>query len=165
MSPLAALVLICALVAEPAGAAVLCAKPRKDGTFNGSVKIREACKANEVVVCPSDVAGSCPSPSTTSTTSTSTTTVSCPIHTTTSLGIPDCGGGICFGLCANARECVPDTVSGACGCTGDVLPCGIVTVSGQCGGACPTGNACRIYEPPLPNGCTDVPRCACVPTP
>jgi hypothetical protein len=33
---------------ESAGAAVLCAKPRKDGSFNTGVKIREACKPGEV---------------------------------------------------------------------------------------------------------------------
>ena len=40
-----------------------------------------------------------------------------------------------------------------------------VTYNGLCGGTCPAGSACAIYEPPLPNGCTDFPRCACVPTP
>ena len=33
---------------DTAGAAVLCAKPRKDGSFNTDVKIREACKPGEV---------------------------------------------------------------------------------------------------------------------
>jgi hypothetical protein len=33
--------------ASTAGAAVLCAEPKKDGTFSASVKIREACKRNE----------------------------------------------------------------------------------------------------------------------
>src|SRR6186997_2743799 len=34
-------------VASSAEAVVLCAKPRADGTFNSSVKIREACNSNE----------------------------------------------------------------------------------------------------------------------
>ena len=34
-------------VASSAEAVVLCAKPRSDGTFNTSVKAREACKTGE----------------------------------------------------------------------------------------------------------------------
>jgi hypothetical protein len=167
MRRLPAVVLACAFLVEPAVASVLCTKPRKDGTLNGSVKIRPACKPGEVVITGEEAGVCCTGSSLTSTTSTSTTTVSCPIHTTTSLGIPDCGGGggACFGLCANARACIADETSGACGCTGAVQPCGIVTFNGLCGGSCPTGTKCEIFEPPLPNGCTDVPRCACVPTP
>jgi hypothetical protein len=166
MRQLVALILVSAYLVEPAAAAMLCAKPRKGGVFNGSVKIREACRPGETQLAPEDVGFCCDGASTTSTTSTSTTTVSCPIHTTTSLGIPDCFGssGSCLGLCANARACVPDAVSGACGCTGEVQPCGVVTYNGLCGGTCPTGSTCQIHEPPLPNGCTDFPRCACVPT-
>jgi hypothetical protein len=166
MRRLPALVLVWAFLVEPAAAAVLCAKPGRGGIFNGSVKIREACKPSETVIAPEDVGFCCTAPFTTSTTSTSTTTVSCPIHTTTSLGIPDCGGfDACFGLCANARQCVPNTSAGVCECTGPELPCGVVTFQGACGGTCPTGSVCQIHEPPLPNGCTDFPRCACVPTP
>jgi hypothetical protein len=166
MRRLVAVVVIGWLVAEPAAAAVLCAKPRKGGVFNGSVKIRETCRPGETQLAPEDVGFCCnQEPVTTSTTSTSTTTVSCPIHTTTTLGIPDCGGSnVCFGLCANARACVPSTTNGVCECSGPELPCGVVTAQGACGGACPIGSACQLYEPLLPSGCTDVPRCACVPT-
>lgn len=152
------------LVAEPARAAVLCAKPRKTGLFNGSVKIREARRPGETQVAPEDVGFCCTPPSTTATTTTSTST-SCPTYTSTTLGIPDCfENGSCAGLCANARAWVPDAVSGACGCTGPELPCGIVTYFGACGGTCPVGESCQLYSPPLPGGCPDVPRCACVPT-
>ena len=43
---LAAVVAPC-LVAGAAESPVLCAKPRRDGTFNASVKIRESCTAKE----------------------------------------------------------------------------------------------------------------------
>jgi hypothetical protein len=148
------------LTAATSDAAVFCAK-RRDGGFNGSVKIREACKRGETQLTPSEVGFCC---SEASTTSTSTTTGTCPTYTSTTLGIPDCGGGggACFGLCANARACVPDAQTQACGCTGAPLPCGVVTYYGTCGGTCPAGEACTLYAPPLPNGCLDVPRCACV---
>lgn len=44
---------VCAVFgAYPARAVVLCAKQRPDGTFNSSVKIREACRASEVALDP-----------------------------------------------------------------------------------------------------------------
>jgi hypothetical protein len=110
-------------------------------------------------------------PATTSTTSetvstsTSTTTSgSCPTYTTTTLGLPDCGGfgGTCFGGCANARECVAD-VNGVCGCTGALRPCGAYSFQPVCAGECAAGTTCMFYSPPLPDGCPDYPRCACVP--
>src|SRR5262245_20231322 len=48
---LVALALV-ALTTRPAQAVVLCAKPRSDGTFNTSVRIREACKAGETQLDP-----------------------------------------------------------------------------------------------------------------
>ena len=96
---------------------------------------------------------------------TTTTSVTCPTVTSTTLGIPDCGQfGACFGLCSNARACVPDA-AGHCGCTGPELPCNAVTYNGMCGGTCPEGETCSVYSPTLPNGCPDYPRCACVPMP
>jgi hypothetical protein len=167
MRRLAAVVLVGAILVEPARAAVLCARPRKDGSFDGPVKIREVCRTGETAIRPEDVGLCCTVPTSASTTTTSTSTVSCPSHTTTSLGIPDCfgSGGSCLGLCANARQCVPDATTGACGCTGPELPCGVVTYQGACGGTCPEGSTCQLYAPPLPNGCTDEFRCGCVPTP
>ncbi len=47
---IAALALV--VLASFAEAAVLCAKPRKDRTFSTAVKIREACKSNEVQLDP-----------------------------------------------------------------------------------------------------------------
>lgn len=51
---------------------------------------------------PEDVSFSC-----SASTSTKVTTITtCLTFTTTAVGIPDCGGGVCSGLCANARACV-----------------------------------------------------------
>src|SRR5262245_28522414 len=109
MRRIAVAVLMTLLLIDTAAAAVLCAKPRKGGIFNSNVKVREACKPGETQLAPEDVGFCCTPPSTSSTTSTSTTTSSCPIYTSTSLGVPDCGGsGTCFGLCANARQCEPN---------------------------------------------------------
>lgn len=41
------LLIVALLLASSADAAVLCATPKKDGTFSTSVKIRQACKDNE----------------------------------------------------------------------------------------------------------------------
>ena len=107
-------------------------------------------------------------PAGTATSTTTSTTCSCPTYTTTTLGIPDCGGsgGVCVGLCANARACVADE-SGACGCTGEPLPCGIVSAGGACGGECPEGGVCQYWPSPLPtpDGCPGPPVCGCFPPP
>jgi hypothetical protein len=105
-------------------------------------------------------------PPTSTSTSTTTTSSSCSTYTTTTLGLPDCGGfgGTCFGGCANARECVPD-VTGMCGCTGALRPCGVQNFAGACGGECPAGETCIYYSPLLPDGCPDTPRCGCVQSP
>jgi hypothetical protein len=163
MRALLAGVMILGQLAAAADGAVLCAKPKRDGSFNGGVKVREACKPGELQLAPADVDFCCP----TSTTVTTTTTTSlCPPVTTSTLGVSDCGQPptFCGGLCANARACVADT-SGICSCTGPELPCGVVTFRGTCGGTCPTGFACGSFSPILPNGCPDVPRCGCIPTP
>ena len=65
--------LLVLVVTSTAEVAVLCAKPRKDGTFNGAVRIRESCKPGETQLDPAAV-GFCCAASTTSTSSTSTTT-------------------------------------------------------------------------------------------
>jgi hypothetical protein len=166
MRLLAGLMLLAA-IATDAHAAVLCARPSRQGTFDGAVKVRQACKANEVQLAPADVNFCCtPSTATSTTVTTTTSTSSCPTHTSTTLGIQDCGGGggFCLGLCANARACVPDG-DGNCGCTGAELPCGIVSYLGACGGTCPSGFACALFSPTLPGGCPAPPRCGCIPAP
>jgi hypothetical protein len=99
-------------------------------------------------------------------TTTTTTTCPCPTYTSTTLGAPDCGGsgGSCFGFCGNARACVPDE-HGTCGCTGDPLPCGIVSAGGACGGECPDGGTCQYWPSPLPGPCPGPPVCGCFPPP
>jgi hypothetical protein len=159
---IAAMLMLVTTLSGAAEAAVLCAKPERDGTLNGSVTVRQVCKRNEVQLAPADVNFCCTSTTVTTTTSTSGP---CPTFTTSTLGIPDCGfGSVCFGLCANARACTADT-SGSCSCTGPELPCGVVTAGGTCGGTCPGGFTCALFSPTLPNGCPDIPRCGCIPSP
>jgi hypothetical protein len=170
MRHVAAMLVAWVVLGGVADAAVLCVKPRKSGELNGAVKIRTACRAGEVQIAPEDVGFCCtqpPSSSSTSTsvTTTSSTTGSCPIDTSTTLGIPDCfgGTGACLGLCANARACEHDPQTGGCACVGAVQPCGIVTASGMCGGSCPGGATCQYYGAPGADGCPGEPHCACVP--
>lgn len=164
MRRIALAVAVSMALVDASAAAVLCAKLRKGGLFNGAVKIRQACKPGETQLEPEDVGFCCGGSPSTSTTVT-TTTGSCPTFTMTSLGIPDCGGNppSCFGLCANARQCEPNAEQTACGCTGPEQPCGVVTYNGQCGGPCPFGQSCQYYGAPLPNGCTEEPHSTCRP--
>lgn len=89
------------LAPDAASGAVLCAKQRSDGTFSSSVKIREACRAKEVLLAPEAV-GFCCAASTTST-STSSTSLACP--TTTTLGNPGCVAGFGCGSSAPTGRC------------------------------------------------------------
>ena len=63
-----------ALVSTTAQGAMLCAKPRKDGSFSATVKIRTACKAGESQLNPADVGFCCQLSTTTSTSTTRTIT-------------------------------------------------------------------------------------------
>ena len=209
-------VFLCLIVAATAGAAVLCVKPQRNGSFNGTVKIRDACKRGERQLSPAEVGFCCTPPTTTTTTTTpscttdsdcgssgsghaciagmcgcninsdcfpdtfcfnhtcqccgggatttTTTSTPCATFTTTTLGVPNCGGNgpSCFGLCPNAHQCVTNPSTNLCECSGAPLPCGVVTADGMCGGTCPAGQACQLYTPTLPNGCPDYPRCACI---
>lgn len=71
----AVVMLAIVLGAPVAHAAVLCARPRFDGKFNASVKIREVCKSREVQLQPQDVGFCCPAATTTTTTASSSTTM------------------------------------------------------------------------------------------
>jgi hypothetical protein len=66
MRSLAGLVLVAVAVGS-SEAAVFCAKPSRDGTLNGSVKVREACKRNELQLAPGDVGFCCGTPTTVTT--------------------------------------------------------------------------------------------------
>lgn len=97
----------------------------------------------------------CPTTSTTTTTSTSTsvTVLACP--TTTTLGVPNCDGGLlCIGPCLSGQTCA-DVGGGRCGCTGPVL-CG--RTYSTCGGECPQGQACTQLA--VPGGCPSI-GCTC----
>jgi len=107
----------------------------------------------------------CP-PTTSTSTTVTTTSGPCSTYTSTTLGLPDCFGsaGTCLGGCANSRECVPDA-NNVCGCTGPLLPCGVHSAAGVCGGECPAGETCLVFSPILPGGCPGEPRCGCVQSP
>src|SRR5689334_12708971 len=94
------------LLATAAHASVLCVKPQKNGTLNGSVRAREVCKPLERQLSPSEL-GFCCTVTTTTTSTSVTSTGPCPTFTTTTLGRPDCvqGGGSCGGICSNGHEC------------------------------------------------------------
>jgi hypothetical protein len=82
----AVLVLLALVVGTASDAAVLCAKPKRDGTFNSGVRIRELCKSGEVQLDPAVVGFCCTTSTTTSRTTTSTTL---PVAET--LSVPFCG--------------------------------------------------------------------------
>ena len=52
---IAAMLMLVTTLSAAADAAVLCAKPERDETLNGSVKVRQACKRNEMQLAPPDV--------------------------------------------------------------------------------------------------------------
>jgi hypothetical protein len=140
------------LIATAADAAVLCAKPRKDGTFSTSVKIREGCKTAEVQLDPAALglqgppgpqgpqgiqgeSGVCEC---TTTTTTSTTTTS-----TIASEEPHCcdGGGIACYMATSCGEGIPgpgvcrgDTT---CGAPDDPGPCcNVTSVATALGAVC-----------------------------
>ena len=133
-----------ALELDPANADVLCAKRQRDGSLNGPVKIRPACRAGEVTLTP-DMVGFC---CTVTTTTTSTTAMTCP-STTTTLA-PNCqgSGGNCIGVCSGGQTCADDG-TGHCVCTG-TLQCD--SINGSCGGSCPPGQTCQPF-PGCPGPC------------
>lgn len=105
-----------------AQAAVLCARPRRDGTFNSSVRIREVCRPGEVQLNPTVLdlqgppgpqgePGVCPCASTTTATTSSTTTT---------LATPSCAptdSGVAWSISANASSILGCSVfSGTYGC-------------------------------------------------
>jgi hypothetical protein len=82
-----------------ADAAVVCARRRADGTFNSTLKVREACKPSEVqlaIFSANPWLVGVPPPTTTSTTGTTPTTGPVATTTTTSTipGTPVCRNGI-----------------------------------------------------------------------
>jgi len=154
-TPHLAVIVIILLAAGVADGAVLCAKRRADGKFSSTVKVREACRSNEVMLTPEAV-GFCCTESTTSTTETTTTSIPCP--TTTTLGAPPCMGtptNLCsFVSCPGGQMCT-DGGSGTCVCTGP-FHCG--GADHFCGGDCPAGQTCT--QLPVPPGCGSI-GCQC----
>ena len=145
-----ALAVMAALVlAAAADAAVLCAHRRRDGSLGTTVKLRAACRPAEVTLTPEALGFCC-----TATTTTTTTTEACP--TTTTLGLPNCGGQppSCAGLCPDSQQCGANA-SGQCACSGP-LHCG--GADHFCGGDCPAGQSCQ--QLPVPAGCGSI-GCGC----
>jgi hypothetical protein len=134
-----------------ADAAVLCARQRP----NATVRLRAACRPNEIEVTPEAVGFCCTVPPTTSSSTTVTsTTIMCP--TTTTLGVPPCEGGAgCNFPCYDGRTCT-DVGGGQCACTGPVL-CG--GTFHTCGGECPAGQLCTPFL--VPPGCP-ITGCSCL---
>jgi hypothetical protein len=133
-------------------ASVLCARPRRDGSLDSTVKVRAVCRPGEVTLTP-DMVGFCCGTATTTTTVVTTTSTPCP--TATTLGAPNCQafGDQCAGICPSGQTCSTET--GTCQCTGTIL-CG---VNGQCGGVCSGGGTC--LPEPVPPGCPPSGSCAC----
>jgi hypothetical protein len=147
-------------IVTSARSAVLCAKPRKDGTFSSSVKIREVCKPSEVQLQPDALGFCCGMTTTTS----FATTSSCPsTSTTTTLPRCDPADQACAfnGVCTNGHTC--STSSGQCACDGPPPECGQWGIV-ACGGTCPTGQSCAL-DNIAPPSCGPVPVCHCVATP
>src|SRR5690348_13300677 len=68
-------VLMFSMIASTAQAAVFCAKPRRAGTFNSTVKVREACLPREVQLDPGGVGFCCGTTTVTTTTLATPTTM------------------------------------------------------------------------------------------
>ena len=146
------------MLASTANAAVLCATTRRDGTFNSSVKVREACRPKEVQLA---IVGQPPviiEPQASSTTSTSaapTTTSPTPTTTpTTTLATTTTIGG---GVCGN------NVIEGGEVCDCGIPPCEPVRYgpfSGVNQGGCPNGaGGSATYCASDCSACLPAPRC------
>lgn len=157
-------------IATTLKAAVLCARPKRDGSFNSTVKIREACKPKEHQLDPASVGFCCGGTTTTTTTATTTTTdggpptTTCAVVTTTTL--PACQGpnGACSGVCYDGTSCV-DGPGGLCACGGPPVPCGQPGDSWMCNGPCPVGMTCTLVPVDYGPGNCPGEDCGCVPSP
>jgi len=143
------LLLVALVVTGTAHAAILCARPRSDGTFSTTVKLREACKGNEVelgivTLQPLRLYG----PTTTSTTS--TTLPSC------GTGLPPVGGvcwysagspsETCNDVCAGVGRIYDDATRTFAGSDGTLANCRALfpvgTIEGLTDVSCSTGRGC-----------------------
>ena len=153
------LALLVALVATgTAHAALLCARPRSDGTFSTTVKLREACKGNEVelgivTLQPLRLFG----PTTTSTTSTT---------------LPPCaaGGRRVGGVCWYAAGDEADNCNQVCAGVGLAYDEATRTFAGSDGTlancvAVVTAFGAFFESPADVNGCTTGSGCSVVPNP
>ncbi len=147
--------LVLAMLAAPAHAAVLCTKLSRSGTPHGAVRVRDACRPDEVQLSPADV-GFCCTPSTTTTTTTTTTV------TTTTSTPPTCNGwggacdtGLIPGWPSGPPCCAPLTCARVSSdsdmglCTGQTCTTPADCPSGNCG----MGYCCVTNGKPCVLGC------------
>ena len=163
------MLVVAIMLTGTAQAAMVCARPRSDGTFSTTLKLREACKPNEVEIGivtldPLRLSG----PPTTSTSVTSTSTTSSSITTTT---LPSCGpsgrlvGGVCWYTAADEADNCIQTCAGVgrtydeatrtfAGSDGTTANCTAVALAftpiapGASDANCSTGRGCSIYIDP-----------------
>jgi hypothetical protein len=164
------LVLLVALVATgTAQAAMLCARPRSDGTFSTTVKLREACKGNEVEIGivslqPLRLFG----PTTTSTSSTTSTTLpTCPSGGRRVGGVcwylANTSAQNCNDVCAGVGLTYDDATRTFAGSAGTLANCeaifdtgGVITVFATDETSCSTARGCAHVPQ---DGYIDVRRC------
>ena len=150
--------LVALLATGTAQAAMVCARPRSDGTFSTTLKLREACKPNEVEIGivtlqPLRLFG----PTTTSSSTTSTT-------------LPSCGpsgravGGFCWyaagdeadscnQICAGVGRTYNEVTRTFAGSDGTLANCVAVAAAFGIGNppqdvnGCTTGRGCSVFLP------------------
>jgi hypothetical protein len=149
-----------------AHAAVLCARPSRNGVLNGTVKVREVCRAREVQLAPEDVGFCCGTPSTTSTTGqppTTSPTTGAPTSTTPSSTTPT-------STTPTTTQSTTTTIAAVCGNNviepGEACDCGIPPCSPSYSNLTfpPNSGGCPLDAGGRWQGCA--PDCsACVPGP
>jgi hypothetical protein len=152
-------------IATPVVAVMLCARPRTDGTYNATVKIRELCKLSEHQLDPVALGlqgppgpqgepGVCDCTTTTTsttalppTTSFAVTSTTCTTYTTGS--IPNLCGSLACGSSATCPTGMTCTDGFPCSCTSaQPVPCDQINAHQNGGfwcaayGTCPPGQTC-----------------------
>lgn len=157
------------LATGTAHAAMLCARPRSDGTFSTTVKLREACKGNEVEIGivtlqPLRLFG----PTTTSSSSTTSTTLPpCPSNGSRVSGVcwylATNSAQSCNDVCASVGRTYDDATRTFAGSAGTLANCaaifdtgGVITVFATDETNCSTARGCSHVPA---DGYIDVRRC------
>jgi hypothetical protein len=135
----AVLLVLLSLTATTAHSAVLCARPRRDGTFNSTVKVREACRPHEVQLDPGEVNFCC----STTTTSTTPTTIVTPTTAVTPSSSTSTALAVSTTTASNPPVSLSTTSTVSCftvttGSLPQYQPCSPT----NCVGRCATGMSC-----------------------